>query len=586
MAHSSGGSGTPTGDVSLIAATGPSISGQTGVDGFTLTNGSIAAGSTTNLLVGGTYNVKAHYEGDPTFLGSDSTTVSVTVNPEGSATSFVCDPAGTILSGCALTISPTTLQFVALSNGGSIPYGDMVYLHAAVAGTSGFGIPTGTVSIKDNSVAVAGSPFALSSDGSAVTPDGLLTLPAGSTSLVATYNHDASFNTSTSAALTFTITKATTATSVSANPTTIPAGGTSTLTATLTLGTANLPSFGNAPGATVSFFSNGTLLGSAPVTGTAGSGNPITGAFVNATGTASLTTTAGALATGSDTITAVYNGDSNYAASPASNGITVTVQAPDFSLSAPQITVSQGSSTPVTITVTALGNFNGVVSGFSCSGLPAETSCGAPSPATVTGAGTTSITITTAGLGAQRHRAANENRRTGWIAIAMLPLFGVCLIGITKRPWFTVVAFMILGVLLLPACGGGGGGGVTNNPVPSISSLSPTQQAAGSQSQTLTVNGSGFISGSSVTYNGTAHTASVASGSQLTISLTASDLLTTGQFPVVVTNPSPGGGASSAMNFNVVTGTPTGTFPVTVTATSGVAPNQTTHTATFNLVVQ
>jgi len=172
------------------------------------------------------------------------------------------------------------------------------------------------------------------------------------------------------------------------------------------------------------------------------------------------------------------------------------------------------------------------------------------------------------------------------MALAMLPLLGVCLISITNRPRAAIATFMILGVVLLPACGGGGGGGVTNNPQPTVSSLSPTQQAAGSQSQTLTINGSGFISASSVTYNGLAHAASVQSSSQMTISLTANDMSTLGPFPVVVTNPSPGGGASSPTNFNVVTGTPVGTFPVTVTAVSGTAPNQTTHTATFNLVVQ
>ena len=356
------GTGTPTGDVSLIAATGSSTSGETSVDGFTLAANGTFSGS-TNQLPGGTYQVWAHYAGNSIstssgiFGASDSSKVSVTVGGEGSTTDFICNPGGTILTGCGLTIDPTSGNFVALTSGSTIPYGDMVYLHAAVAGTSGFGVPTGTVSIKDNAVAVAGSPFALSSDGSAVTPDGLLTLPAGSASLIAAYNHDASFNASTSAALNFTITKALTSASVSASPSTIAAGGTSTLTATLTLGTATLPSFGNPPGATVSFFSNGTLLGSAPVTGTAGSGNPTTGAFVNATGTASLITTAGALATGTDTITAVYNGDSNYAASPASSGITVTVQAPDFSISAPQIGVTQGNMTPVTITVASLGNF-------------------------------------------------------------------------------------------------------------------------------------------------------------------------------------------------------------------------------------
>jgi hypothetical protein len=137
--------------------------------------------------------------------------------------------------------------------------------------------------------------------------------------------------------------------------------------------------------------------------------------------------------------------------------------------------------------------------------------------------------------------------------------------------------------LTMPSCGGGGGGGqVINNPVPSITSLSPTQQAAGSGSQALTITGSGFVSGSTVTYNNAAHTASYAGGTQLAISLTPSDLATAGSFPVVVTNPQPGGGMSSAVNFNVVTGTPTGTFNVTVTGTSGSL----THTANFTLMVQ
>ncbi len=58
------GTGTPTGDVSLIASTGQ------GVDGFTLASG--AASGTTTLLPGGTYTVHAHYAGDATFGGSDS----------------------------------------------------------------------------------------------------------------------------------------------------------------------------------------------------------------------------------------------------------------------------------------------------------------------------------------------------------------------------------------------------------------------------------------------------------------------------------------------------------------------------------
>ena len=87
---------------------------------------------------------------------------------------------------------------------------------------------------------------------------------------------------------------------------------------------------------------------------------------------------------------------------------------------------------------------------------------------------------------------------------------------------------------------------------------------------------------SSVTYNGVTHTPTYSGATQLSIQLTSSDIATLGQYPVVVNNLGPGGGASSAVNFEVVTGTPTGTFIVTMTATSGPL----THSSTFPLVVQ
>ena len=283
---------------------------------------------------------------------------------------------------------------------------------------------------------------------------------------------------------------------------------------------------------------------------------------------------------------AQYSGDANY---PTSQSGPYWVYVTDFSLSpgSPQVTVTQGSSQTVAINVSPQNGFNGAVTNFTCSGLPAETTCGF-NPTTVPGgSGSTTLTITTTPLGQSgqfRRRAARENSGAGWMATAVLPLLGLCLIGIPlrRRPRAALVAMMIATIVLLPSCGGGGGGGAPPNPVPSISSLSPTQQAAGSQSQTLTINGTGFINGSTANYNGTAHVVAFASVSQISIALTAADLAATGTFPVVVTNPAPGGGSSSAVNFNVVTGTPTGTFNVTVTATSGSL----THKANFTLVVQ
>jgi hypothetical protein len=109
-------------------------------------------------------------------------------------------------------------------------------------------------------------------------------------------------------------------------------------------------------------------------------------------------------------------------------------------------------------------------------------------------------------------------------------------------------------VVTNPAPGGGASNSVNftvDNPAPTIASLSPTSATAGAAAQTLTVNGANFVSTSIVTYNGVAHTATLVSSIQLTIMLSASDQATAGTFPVVVTNPAPGGGASNAVNFTV-----------------------------------
>ena len=80
------------------------------------------------------------------------------------------------------------------------------------------------------------------------------------------------------------------------------------------------------------------------------------------------------------------------------------------------------------------------------------------------------------------------------------------------------------------------------NGVPTITSLSPSSALAGAAAQTLTINGTNFLSTSTVTYNGGAHTAAFVDATHLTIPLTTGDQATAGLYPVVVTNPAPGGG--------------------------------------------
>jgi hypothetical protein len=109
-------------------------------------------------------------------------------------------------------------------------------------------------------------------------------------------------------------------------------------------------------------------------------------------------------------------------------------------------------------------------------------------------------------------------------------------------------------VVTNPAPGGGSSNTVNFTvefPVPIVTSLAPNSALVGSAAQMLTINGTSFVAGSTVTYNSVPHTATFNSASQLTIPLSASDQSTVGSFPVMVTNPAPGGGSSNTVNFTV-----------------------------------
>jgi uncharacterized repeat protein (TIGR01451 family) len=95
-----------------------------------------------------------------------------------------------------------------------------------------------------------------------------------------------------------------------------------------------------------------------------------------------------------------------------------------------------------------------------------------------------------------------------------------------------------------------------NNPVPSLSSLSPGSVAPGSPAFMLTVNGNNFVGGgvSTVRWNGAARTTTFVSQSQLTAAISAADVATAGSANVTVFNAAPGGGTSNILTFTI--GTP------------------------------
>lgn len=108
----------------------------------------------------------------------------------------------------------------------------------------------------------------------------------------------------------------------------------------------------------------------------------------------------------------------------------------------------------------------------------------------------------------------------------------------------------------------GGYAYIANNPVPSTSSIIPSSTSAGAAPFALVVNGSNFVSGSVVQWGGSARTTTFVSSTQLLAGILATDIGSAGTVPVVVFNPSPGGGTSNTQTFTI---TSAGSNPVPTT---------------------
>lgn len=95
-------------------------------------------------------------------------------------------------------------------------------------------------------------------------------------------------------------------------------------------------------------------------------------------------------------------------------------------------------------------------------------------------------------------------------------------------------------------------GSAGTNPVPVLTSLSPASAKVGTAPPpTVTLAGSNFVRGSEGRVDGSARPTTFKSATELAISLTAEDLKTPGARKVVVHNPQPGGGDSSALEITV-----------------------------------
>lgn len=299
--NQTGGTGTPTGLVSLIAKM---PDGTTrGLDQFTLSNGSVT-GAKTQSLPGGTINVVAYYSGDGTNAPSQSSAIPVTVSAESSQTFIVVplyDPkTGSLVSGNASSVSygsPYRIR-IYVTNGSSVanptgppnPTCDLVNLYTC---------PTGTVILTSSGQPVdrPNGIYQLSDIG--YTRDINPTLTGGSYTLAAQYSGDSSYTASSAATHNLTVTPATTRI-LSSNPP-LPDQMSTPFNLAVIL-TTNV--FGTMPSCNFTFTD-----GTAVLPGKVDCEWQANGPFLYTSIPISQTTS------GKHTYTAKFNGDSNYAPS-------------------------------------------------------------------------------------------------------------------------------------------------------------------------------------------------------------------------------------------------------------------------------
>lgn len=247
----------------------------------------------------------------------------------------------------------------------------------------------------------------------------------------------------------------------SPNPSTF--GQAVTFTATVTHQGAGTPT------GTVSFFDGTTNLGSSSL---------------NGTGVATLTTSA--LMAATHNVSAVYNGDANFAPS-TSPMLQQNVQ--DFSLSANPTTVTisapgQGAST--TITITTQGSLSAqTLTGWKCSGLPTGGSC---MFGIVDSSNQMNVSFTTTASSDLRWPLFGHDQRL--IYAMWLPAFLAVFVTVRRRgtwPGLRLLAMLaVLGVTMLsPGCSNNNSS--SNSGTPKGTSTVTVSATAGSLSHSVTI---------------------------------------------------------------------------------------------------
>ncbi|MBX3207118.1 MAG: hypothetical protein KF764_18875 [Labilithrix sp.] len=108
--------------------------------------------------------------------------------------------------------------------------------------------------------------------------------------------------------------------------------------------------------------------------------------------------------------------------------------------------------------------------------------------------------------------------------------------------------------VVTPGPGGGTSSSIAftiSNPSAAIQNINPSAAFVGSAALEMTVNGGGFVAGSTVLFNGSPLTTTYQGPNALKAQVSAASLTAAGDFPIAVQNPAPGGGVSVPVVFKV-----------------------------------
>jgi hypothetical protein len=323
-------------------------------------------------------------------------------------------------------------------------YGQSISLTASFAPTVAVaGLPAGTVSFAVGGNALGNAPL----QAGAASLTGAALAAVGTETVKANWAGDDTFN-AHALSTTITVTKANSSVSLSAVPTVAVVGQKVTLTAIVS------PQFAGVPTGTVTF---------QPSAGVA------TTKTLDGAGAATLVIDTSKLATASYSYMVSYAGDGNFNASSTGSATQFTVADFNVNVSPGALTVGEGGSGTVNVSVVTTTGFNGSVD-LSCTGLPATVRCSfAPAMVSLANGSSESSVMTVTASGAAgglmsgwRMPTGRVGLMFGWFAAA-LALALVSFAGAWRwrtatlaRP-IAAVAMICIGCALA-GCGGGGGG--------------------------------------------------------------------------------------------------------------------------------